>query len=131
MMPATATPAINQQVTFIYTRDLAAGSAFLKDKLGLEMVLNQSDLCHIYRVTGTTFLGICTNRQPPKEPGLTYSLVTSDVDGLYEAWSARGVVFDGPPEFHERFNVYSAFFTGPEGYRFEIQEFRNPAWPTA
>ena len=48
---------IDQQVTFIYTRDLAAGSSFLSDKLGLERVLDQFGICHIYRVTGTSFSG--------------------------------------------------------------------------
>ncbi len=118
----------SQQVTFIYTTDLAAGSAFLSEKLGLELALNQNDTCHIYKVTDTSFLGICTNRAPSENPSVTYSFVSDDVDGAYEALRSRGVTFEAPPAYSERFKVYSAFFRGPENYRFELQAFRDPDW---
>ncbi len=120
---------IDQQVTFIYTRDLATASSFLSDKLGLERVLDQFGICHIYRVTGTSFLGVCVNREPPPDPGVTYTFVARDVDAAYKLLSGRGVVFDGPPRLSQKFNVYATFFGGIENYRFELQEFRDPAWP--
>ena len=123
-------PLFNQQVTFIYTTDLAVGSAFLAEKLGLELVLNQNDTCHIYKVTETSFLGICINRAPPENPGVTYSFVSGDVDAAYEILRGRGVEFEAPPAYSERFKVYSAFFRCPENYRFELQAFRDPAWKT-
>jgi hypothetical protein len=119
----------SQQVTFIYTRDLASGSAFLREQLGLPLVLNQNDTCHIYRLTASSFLGVCVNRPPPEEPGVTISLVVPDVDAAYRALLARGVVFDAPPKHSERFNVYSCFFRGIGSYRFELQAFRDPSWP--
>lgn len=122
-------PPVTQQVTFIYARDLAAASAFLSEKLGLRRVLDQGGICHIYEVTAGAFLGVCTNREPPADPGVTYSFVTPDVDAMYEKLVARGVAFDGPPAYSERFKVYSCFFRGIENYRFEIQAFRDPAWP--
>lgn len=122
-------PPISQQVTFIYTTDLPSGSAFLSEKLGLTLVLDQNGHCHIYQVTPTSFLGICNNREPPENPGVTYSFVSPDVDATYALWRGRGVHFDNPPTLSERFGVYSAFFRGPENYRFELQEFRDPAWP--
>ena len=118
-----------QQVTFLYTRDLGAASAFLGNTLGLDLVLDQGGTCHIFRVAGNSFLGVCTNREPPAEPGVTYSFVTQDVDALYDTWRARGVEFEAPPCLSERFNVYSCFFRGIESYRFELQAFRDPAWP--
>lgn len=121
--------AIRQQVTFLYTRDLSAGSSFLRDKVELRLVLNQFDLCHIYETAPNAFLGVCTNRPAPVDPGVTYSFVVSDADAAYETMKARGVEFEAPPELSERFNVYSAFFRGIESYRFEIQEFRDPSWP--
>lgn len=122
-------PPITQQVTFIYTKDLAAGSDFMANKVGLDLVLNQGDTCHIFRAAPNAFIGVCTNRPPREAPGVTYTFVTPDVDGMYEALKARGVAFNGPPELSERFNVYSCFFGGIENYRFEVQEFRNPSWP--
>jgi catechol 2,3-dioxygenase-like lactoylglutathione lyase family enzyme len=119
----------SQQVTFIYTHDLATGTAFLREKLGLPLVLDQNGICHIYRLTASSFLGICTNRPPPEEPGVTISLVVPDVDTAYRELLARGVLFEGPPKHSERFNVYACFFRGIENYRFELQAFRDPAWP--
>lgn len=120
---------ITQQVTFLYTTDLASGSAFLRDKVGLKLALNQFDLCHIYQAAPNAFLGVCTNRPPADDPAVTYSFVVSDADAAYETLKARGVEFEAPPRLSERFNVYSAFFRGLESYRFEIQEFRDPSWP--
>ena len=128
MVPA-AHPFIDQQLTFIYTTNLDESSAFLRDALGLELVLDQFGLCHIYRVTATSFLGVCTNREPPENPGLTYSFVVKDVDEAYETLKSRGVAFDGPPTHSEKFNVYSCFFKGIGNYRFELQQFRDPSWP--
>ena len=120
---------ITQQVTFLYTTDLASGSAFLRDKLGLKLALNQFDLCHIYQSAPNAFLGVCTNRPPAENPAVTYSFVVDDADAAYETLKSRGVEFEGPPQLSERFNVYSTFFRGIESYRFEIQEFRDPTWP--
>lgn len=120
---------IHQQVTFLYTTDLATGSAFLRDKIGLKLALNQFDLCHIYQAAPNAFLGVCTNRPPAENPAVTYSFVVGDADTAYETLKARGVEFEAPPKLSERFNVYSAFFRGLESYRFEIQEFRDPSWP--
>lgn len=123
-------PVSVQQVTFIYTRDLRAASAFLRDKVGLRLALDQNGVCHIFETAPNAFLGVCTNREPPADPGVTISLVTTDVDALYAALTNRGVVFDGPPTRSERFGVYSCFFRGIEGYRFEIQSFDDPRWPS-
>jgi hypothetical protein len=120
---------IHQSVTFIYSSDLSSANAFLEGKLGLERVLDQNGLCHIYRMSPTGFLGVCSTRPVPPEPGVTITLVVDDVDATHAAWAARGVVFDAPPQTSERFNVRSCFFRGIETYRFEVQTFLDPAWP--
>lgn len=122
---------ITQQVTFIYTTDVAKSSAFLGDVIGLKLALNQNASCHIYHVTDSSFLDVCCNRPVPEDPGVTYTFVVDDVDQTYADWKARGAIFEKPPAFSERFNVYAAFFRDPAGYRFEIQEFRDPNWPRA
>ena len=122
-------PSVGQMLSFIYTEDLAAASAFLGKTLGFRLALNQNDNCHIYEVAPNAFLGVCTNRPPADDPAVTISFVSPDVDGFYEEMSAKGVIFDAPPAYSEKFNVYSAFFRGIGKYRFEIQEFRDPSWP--
>ena len=119
----------SQQVTFIYTHDLEGATDFVENKIGLKLALNQFGICRIYHAAPNAFIGVCTNREPPETPGVTYTFVTPDVDAVYEAMKARGVEFDGPPKLQERFNVYACFFRGIENYRFEIQEFRDPTWP--
>lgn len=116
----------SQQVTFIYTTDLAAGSAFLADKLGLKLALNQNDTCHIYKVTETSFLGICINREPSENPGVTYSFVSDDVDAAYQTLRARGVEFEAPPAYSERFKFIRRSFAAP---RIIASSFRRSAIP--
>jgi len=41
-------PPIDQQITFLYTRDLATTAQFYEEILGLRLALDQGD-CRIYR----------------------------------------------------------------------------------
>lgn len=119
---------VNQQVTFLYTDDLEKSSAFYRDTLELEFALDQGS-CHIYKLSPTSFIGICTLADRPSSPvGLTISLVVEDVDACYQALEVKGVHFERTPAYSERFNVYSCLFLDPNGYRIEIQEFRDPDW---
>lgn len=120
---------IGQMLTFIYTEDLPSASAFLGETLGFRLALNQDGNCHIFEVAPNAFLGVCTNRPPSKDPAVTISFVSDDVDEFYERMKAKGVQFDGAPAYSAKFNVYSAFFSGIGTYRFEVQEFRDPSWP--
>ena len=44
----------DQQITFLYTRDLAATARFYEDVLGLPLTVDQGD-CRIYRVSADGF----------------------------------------------------------------------------
>lgn len=119
---------INQQVTFVYTDDLEKSSAFYRDTLELEFVLDQGS-CHIYKLSPTSFIGVCRLAERPSSPvGLTLSLVVDDVDGAHQALVEKGVPFERNPAYSEQFNVYSCLFLDPNGYRIELQEFRDPKW---
>ncbi|NQV99138.1 MAG: VOC family protein [Rhodospirillales bacterium] len=121
-------PLIRQQVTFLYTDDLAATSAFYRDVMELEFALDQGP-CHIYKLSPTSFIGLCTLADRPTSPvGVTISLVVDDVDGFHATLVNKGVTCERSPAFSERFNVYSCLFIDPNGYRLEIQEFRDPEW---
>lgn len=122
----------DQQVTFLYTRDLERSAAFYGEILGLPMVLDQG-ACRIYRVSSNGFLGICrcNERRPVSPEGVIVTLVTGDVDGWYERLKTKGVTFETPPRGNPEFNIYHCFLRDPDGYQLEIQRFDHPDWPAA
>lgn len=132
-MPASN---FDQQVTFLFTADLAATAAFYEDILQLPLVLDQG-ACRIYRTSGDAFIGFCESgavqvtaaRQ--NQEGVIITFVSQDVDGWYERLQGRGVVFEKPPAHNPKFNIYHCFLRDPNGYLLEIQTFLDPAWPSA
>ena len=122
-------PSIHQQVTFLYTRDLASTTHFYEDILGLQLALDQGD-CRIYRVSRDSYLGFCRRAVTPQEPtGVILTLVTPDVDEWHRFLSDRGVTFDKPPSLNPKYNIYHCFLRDPNGYLIEIQRFLDPSWP--
>jgi len=120
----------DQQVTFLYASNLTESSRFYQDVLGLELVLDQGP-CHIFRVAGEAFLGVCqcSAERPSSPEGVIVTFVSDDVDGWYEKLVSKGVKMEAPPALSERFNVYHMFLHDLDGYKLEIQQFRDPAWP--
>jgi len=119
----------DQQVTFLYTRDLGATARFYEQVLGLDLVLDQGT-CRIYRISADGFLGFCQRAEAPDRPsGVIVTLVTEDVDGWHARLAARGVSFEKAPAFNPDYNIYHCFLRDPNGYLLEIQSFRDPAWP--
>lgn len=122
--------AFKQQVTFLYTPNLAATAQFYEQVLGLPMVLDQGT-CRIYQVSQGGFVGVCESAgsKPPRPQSVIITLVTADVDGWYEKLQAKGVIFAKPPTYNPQFNIYHCFLHDPNGYLLEIQQFLDPAWP--
>ncbi|MEO1089050.1 MAG: Rid family hydrolase [Pseudomonadota bacterium] len=117
-----------QQLTFLYTDDLKRSVAFYQHVLELEPVIDQGAAV-LFRVNAGAYLGVCDRPDRPRgTDGVMVSFVEDDVDATYAKLSARGVVFDGPPGPQMDGRVYAAFFRDPDGYRLEIQAFRDPAW---
>jgi catechol 2,3-dioxygenase-like lactoylglutathione lyase family enzyme len=122
-------PPVDQQVTFLYTRDLAATAAFYEDVLELPLVLDQGS-CRIYRVSKDSFLGFCQRDEAPERPsGVTITLVTSEVNAWHHFLGAKGITFEKPPTRNPTYNIYHCFLRDPNGYLLEIQEFLDPTWP--
>lgn len=118
--------AIAQQITFLYTRDLAATAQFYERVLGLSLARDQGD-CRIYHVCGDAYLGFCRRAQAPAEPvGVILTLVTPAVDAWYERLSAAGVTFLEPPKLNPKYGIYHCFLRDPSGYLVEIQRFEDP-----
>ncbi len=122
-------PAIDQQVTFLYTRDLAATAVFYEEVLELPLVLDQGS-CRIYETGGGCFLGFCQRDETPEVPsGVIITLVTAEVDEWYYYLLDKGLAFEKPPALYPAYNIYHCFLRDPNGYLLEIQQFLDPAWP--
>ena len=123
------TPSIDQQVTFVYTRDLSTTVHFYEKVMNLPLVLDQGS-CRIYRVSRDGFLGFCERVEAPKKPsGIIFTLVTHEVDEWHRYLSEQGVEFEKPPTHNPTYNIYHCFLRDPNGYLIEIQQFLDPAWP--
>ncbi len=124
-------PEINQQITWVYTRDLEETARFYDQVLGLTEVFDQGT-CRVYRATRDGFLGLCAITRPDRwvEPrGMIISIVTDDVDGWYEKLRSAEADLLGPPEVSEDKTIYSFYVRDPNGYRLEFQRFFDPSWP--
>lgn len=123
-------PAINAQITFLFTPDLARTAQFYEEVLGLPLKLDQGS-CRIYEVSGDSYLGFCqrdgSSKVGAESTGqVIVTLVTPDVDGWHQHLSALGVEFDKAPTVNPAFNIYHCFLRDPTGYLIEIQRFLHP-----
>lgn len=123
-------PAIDQQVTFLYTHDLAGTARFYEEVMGLPLALDQGT-CRIYRVSRDGYLGFCQREVEAAQAPLIITIATRSVDDWYNYLSAQGVEFEKAPARNPTYNIYHCFVRDPNGYLLEIQEFLDPAWPPA
>ena len=123
----------NEQITFLYTADLAASARFYGEQLGLPLVVDQGS-CRVYRVNAAAFIGICTSENAPTREEilakrqLILTWVVTDVRARYEELCARGVNFESAPQTHSGFGVEHCFLRDPNGYLLEIQRFLAADW---
>ena len=123
-------PPVDQQITFLYTRDLSNTARFYEDKLDLRLALDQGS-CRIYQVCGNAYLGFCQRETAPEQPqGVILTLVTDDVDEWYEHLLGLGVTFEKAPAHNQVYGIYHCFLRDPNGYLVEIQRFDDPGWAT-
>jgi catechol 2,3-dioxygenase-like lactoylglutathione lyase family enzyme len=121
-------PPIEQQITFLYTRDLATTAHFYEQILGLPLILDQ-ETCRIYRVSSSGYLGFCQRSDALQQPDdIIVTLITPEVDQWYSHLSEQGVEFEQPPVFNPRYDIYHCFLRDPNGYLLEIQRFLDPSW---
>ena len=120
----------DQHVTFLYTHDLDASAAFYGETLGLSLALDQGG-CRIFKTSPEAFLGVCrrSEHRPSSPEAIIVTLVTDDVDGWYERLKAKGAIIEAAPIGNPEYNIYHFFLSDPDGYKIEIQSFRDPRWP--
>ena len=121
-------PRIDQTITFTYTNDLDAASRFFKDVMELDFVVDQG-ACHIFRLTPTSFIGVCDlPNRPTGTAGVTITIVSNDVDGWHTFLTGKGLEYVKQPASSPKFGIYSSLFLSPHGYRIEIQRFDDTNW---
>jgi catechol 2,3-dioxygenase-like lactoylglutathione lyase family enzyme len=126
-------PAIDEQVTFIYTTDLERSADFYERVLRLRLALDQGG-CRIYHVAGGAYIGVCQRAagdiQPPSldKHSVILTLVTEEVDAWYERLAGHGVAFEARPRLNAEYGIYHVFLRDPNGYLLEIQRFENRHW---
>ncbi len=123
-------PPIEQTLLFTYTNDLEEASRFFSGTLGFDRVY-VVESCHIFRVTDTSFIGVCDlPGRPTEKAALTISFVANDVEGWHDFLTAKGIEFVKEPHQSDQFGVYSSLFISPHGYRIEILRFNDTEWDT-
>jgi hypothetical protein len=101
-------PPIHQQVTFLYTRDLAATARFYEEMLDLRLALDQGDWSHL-------------PRQPRQVSGLlptrgrVRGVVWGDLDPR-RSGGGQGVTFGKPLTLNPKCNIYHYFLRDSDGY---------------
>ena len=118
---------IDQQITFLYTRDLESTACFYEHVVGLDLVLDQGD-CRIYQTTQDAYIGFCRRETAAKPSGVILTLVSQQVDEWYADLQAKGVSFEHSPMLNEKYQIYHCFLRDPNGYLIEIQRFEDPGW---
>lgn len=119
---------VTEQITFLYTRNLAESAPFYEQVLGLELALDQGG-CRIYRVIGgAAYVGLCQREAPRPPDGVIFTFVTSDVDAWYERITAHGVQCEHAPRVHPDYGIYHFFVRDPNGYLIEVQRFLADPW---
>jgi len=87
-----STPEVNQQITFIYSKDLEAAARFYAEDLGFELALDQGQ-CRIFRTCSGSFLGVCRERpgRVSEPAGTRINFLTQGLGGWDGRPSWRGL----------------------------------------
>jgi catechol 2,3-dioxygenase-like lactoylglutathione lyase family enzyme len=110
-------------IVFLGTHDLLATHEFYSGLLGLPLYKDQG-LCRIYTVPGGGKLGFCKHMDNVAKGNSPYiTLLTDEVDAMYDRLLAAGIEVRISPKKNERFNIYHFFINDPNGYTVEIQKF--------
>jgi DNA-binding transcriptional ArsR family regulator len=97
--------------------------AFYVDVLGFEVVTDRTvsgwRWISLLPPTGSCALGLV--RAPSAGVWTGVSLLTADLDELFQRWTARGVRFDGPPT-PQAWDTRTTIFADIDGNRFQLVE---------
>lgn len=122
---------LTSNITFLYFNDLEAAKPFFEEVLGLEKAYDPS-WAAVYRLRDKAFLGAVDNHsgsiQVTSTDSVLISLTVDNIEEVHESLKgSRGV--EGLSEIKQvkDLALKSFFFTGPEGYHFEVEQFTSGA----
>ena len=122
---------LTSNITFLYFNDLEAAKPFFEEVLGLQKAYDPG-WAAVYRLRDKAFLGSVDNHSGSIQVTSPYSvLIILTVDNIEEVHDSlkgsRGV--EGLSEIKQvkDLALKSFFFTGPEGYHFEVEQFTSGA----
>ncbi|MDR1509978.1 MAG: VOC family protein, partial [Synergistaceae bacterium] len=102
---------------------------FFSEGLGLETAYDPGWAC-VYRLGDKSFIGAVDNTKGSIEvksrEGALISLTVSDIEDAHEQVKAFGVEHLSEIRRVKDLPLESFFFTGPEGYKFEVERFTSP-----
>ena len=117
---------IDGSIIFLRVSDIERSHTFYVKGLGLSLVVDQGD-CQIYRLTDTSYLGVC-ERPEPVASNVIMTIVSDDVAGWHERFVSAGADVDGPPRDHLEYRIHHFFAKDPDGHLIEVQRFWNADW---
>ena len=120
---------IRGQITFLYFDDMPAACDFFANTLGLPLTCDQG-WSKIYQLAPTAFVGAVDRSRgackATTRDGALTTLIVTDFDEMCNRVKEKGYEFDRPPHHAADINVNTMMFYGPEGYKFEVEEFLDP-----
>ena len=122
---------LTSNITFLYFNDLEAAKPFFEEVLGLKKAYDPG-WAAVYRLRDKAFLGAVDNQsgsiQVTSTDSVLISLTVDNIEEVHESLKgSRGV--EGLSEIKQvkDLALKSFFFTGPEGYHFEVEQFTSGA----
>jgi predicted enzyme related to lactoylglutathione lyase len=120
---------LTSAITFLYFNDIAKAKRFFSEGLGLETAYDPGWAC-VYRLGDKSFIGAVDNEKGSinvrSRDGALISLTVSDIEEAHEQIKAFGVEDISDIRRVKDLPLESFFFTGPEGYKFEVERFTSP-----
>lgn len=119
---------LTSQVTFLYFDELEKARRFFEDILQLEVAFNPGWAC-VWRIGKDSFLGGVDVKKGSIEVetrgGVLVSLTVNNIEEVFEKLKEYNIDDMTEIKFFEDIKLKSFLFTGPEGYKFEIQQFMS------
>lgn len=122
-------PVPEEQITFLYYKDLEQADRFFSERLGLTKSLD-SEWVKLYRVSSGASLGAVQEgrgflRTAAEKPVMV-SWVVADAKAWFDHLKAQGVKIVKPLGSSNDPPIENFIFEDPSGYTFEILKWRRP-----